>query len=102
MSIETTTIEPAVPAASPIPDLSVEGARVVAVAQLEFARKKYPELSRAAATARLDLVAAIIAMDEAEDIPGRHNLNEQLAVETALRDYGNAVAALIRGDTTEL
>lgn len=74
--------------------------RIGAVARLAFARKQNPDLVRAEAAARVDLAAAIMAMDEAEDIPGRHNLNEQVAVEAALRAYGHALADLIRGEAS--
>jgi len=82
-------------------DLGVEARRVQATARLAFARETHPELYRASAAARLDLAAAIIAMDEAEDIPGRHNLQEQADVEQALRAYGQALADLIRGEAAD-
>lgn len=75
-----------------------EMARVGAVSRLAFARKQHPELVKAEAQARVNLAAAIMAMDEAADQPGRHNLFEQAAVETALQEFGRALADLVRGE----
>lgn len=58
----------------------------------------HPVLAHKTAEARLDLAAAIIAMDESEGVPGRHNLNEQQAVNEALVAYGDSLASLIRGE----
>lgn len=80
--------------------LATDALRVQAISQLAFAREQYPDLGRAEASARLDLAAAIIAMDEAEDVPGRHNLQQQLNVNNALHAYGQAIADLIRGEST--
>lgn len=82
-------------------DLGIEARRVQAISRLAFAREQHPDLGRREASARLDLAAAIIAMDEVEDIPGRHNLQEQVAVEDALRAFGQAIADLIRGETPD-
>lgn len=82
-------------------DLGVEARRVQATARLAFAREMHPDLYHETAAARLDLAAAIIAMDEAEDVPGRHNLQEQADVEQALRAYGQALADLIRGEAAD-
>lgn len=82
------------------PDLAIAGARVSATLRLAFARKQHPDLIRAEAEVRLDVAAAIMAMDEAEDVPGRHNLGEQVAVEVALRAYGRALADLVRGEAS--
>ena len=75
-----------------------EMARVGAVSRLAFARKQNPELVKAEAQARVNLAAAILAMDEAADQPGRHNLFEQAAVEIALQEFGRALADLVRGE----
>ena len=75
-----------------------EEQRVGAVHRLAFAREQHPELSRRLAEAKVELAAAIIAMDEAADIPGRHNLHEQAAVETMTQRYAQALADLVRGD----
>lgn len=72
--------------------------RIDAIARLAFTRGTHPELSRAEASARVDLAAAIMAMDEAADVPGRHNMQEQAAVEVAVRAYADALAALVRGE----
>lgn len=72
--------------------------RLTATLRLTFARQTHPDLARSEAEARLDLAAAILAMDEAEDQPGRHNLVEQQAVNDALRAYGQALADLLRGE----
>lgn len=77
-----------------------ESMRVGAIYRLAFARKQHPELGRALAEAQLDVAAAIMAMDEAEDqVPVHHNLHEQVAVEAALKGYGQALADLIRGES---
>ena len=74
--------------------------RVAAIARLASARKQHPELGREEADARVDLAAAIIAMDEAADVPGHHNLVEQVAVEQAKDRYAQALANLIRGESS--
>lgn len=89
-----------IPEPAQILDLEVESRRVQATARLAFARKLHPELGRAAATARLDFVAAILAMDEAADIPHRNTLGEQAVVEEAMMAYGQALASLVRGETS--
>lgn len=76
-----------------------ELAKIQAVSRLAFARTTFPELRKAEAEARLVLAAAIIAMDDAGGLPGRHNLYEQELVNTALAEYGQALANLIRGET---
>lgn len=82
-----------------------ETQRIGAVARLAFARKTHPELGRAEASARVDLAAAIMAMDEAEDADGhgvhRHSMQEQAAVEVAVRAYADALAALVRGEVQD-
>lgn len=75
--------------------------RVSAMNRLAFARAQNRDLLQAESDARIDLAAAIMAMDEAEDRPGRHNLVEQQAVNDALIAYGNALADLIRGEKSE-
>lgn len=75
--------------------------RVSAMNRLAFARAQNRDLLQAEADARIDLAAAIMAMDETEDQPGKHNLVEQQAVNVALTAYGNALADLIRGETSE-
>lgn len=72
--------------------------RVSAMSRLAFARAQNRELLRAEAEARIDLAAAIIAMDATADQPGRHNLVEQQSVNVALTAYGNALADLLRGE----
>lgn len=72
--------------------------RVSAMNRLAFARAQNRDLLQWESDARIDLAAAIMAMDEAEDRPGRHNLVEQQAVNDALVAYGNALADLIRGE----
>lgn len=78
-----------------------EIARVSAVSVLGFARQKHPELRHAEAAARLDLAAAIIAMDavnERIDAGEKiHCMNEQAAVERAQHAYAQALADLVRG-----
>ena len=75
--------------------------RVGAVYRLASTRAQCPDLGHAEAAARLGLVAAIMALDEAEaaDIPGRHTLFEQAAVEDAKSAYVQALANLVRGES---
>lgn len=68
-----------------------------ASARLKVAGDVHPKLAEDEAKARVQLAAAILRMDDAEGLPGRHNLNEQAAVEVALQVYGQALAELIRG-----
>lgn len=75
-----------------------EAARVGATFRLAFAAKQHPELKRAEAEARLDLAAAIMAMDEADGDPMRHSLQEQAEVEAATDTYADALANLLRGE----
>lgn len=75
-----------------------EASRLGAVLRLSFARQQHPVLVREEAAARVDLAAAIMAMDESADVPGRHNLVEQIAVEQAKDRYGQALANLVRGE----
>lgn len=77
---------------------SGEAARIAAVARLAFARKQHPELGRAEAAARTQLAATIMTMDEADEAPGVHSLNEQAAVEHAKNAYSQALADLLRGE----
>jgi len=78
----------------------VEAARVGAAFRLVNSGEQSPELKHASSMARLDLVAAIIAMDEAEDVPGRHHLQEQADVKQALQGYGQAIANLVRSEAS--
>ena len=83
-----------------------EAARVGAVFRLMMMRERHPDLGRREAEARLELAAAIIAMDEADEaaaavtqgMPQRHTLHEQAAVERAKNAYAQALADLVRGD----
>lgn len=83
-----------------------EAARVGAVFRLTMMRERHPDLGRREADARIELTAAIIAMDEAEEaavtphpgMPLRHTLHEQAAVERAKHAYAQALADLVRGD----
>lgn len=95
----STSAAPGAAEAVPAPDASsVEAQRQNAVHRLALAHQSNPALYRAQARARVDLAAAILAMDDAAAVPGRHNLNEQLAVENALTAYGQALANLLRGE----
>ena len=77
---------------------------------LGMARHRNKDLSKAEAAAKLKLVAAIKAMDEAMEReqreidqqlnPRHHSLQEQAAVNVALKDYGQALADLIRGEVS--
>lgn len=75
--------------------------RVNATYRLSVMSQRHPQLQRAAAEARLDFVAAVISMDDADGVPGRHNLQEQADVEQKLRAYGQALADLVRGEAIQ-
>ena len=86
------------------PDLDAEAQRVAAVHRLATSKAFYPELRRAEAQARVQLAAAVIAMDEVEDriAAGEkiHSLYEQAAVERAKDAYAQALADLVRGESS--
>ena len=69
-----------------------------ATLRLAMNSEKSPELRKAEAQARLKLASAIILMDAKQDVIGQHNLNEQHMVNDALREYGNALAGLVRNE----
>lgn len=81
------------------PDTAREADRLAAIVTLSCAAECHPRLRRAERSARLDLAAAITAMDEAERTTAT-SLAEQAAVEMALHAYGQALADLLRGDTS--
>ncbi|WP_311245378.1 MULTISPECIES: hypothetical protein [unclassified Microbacterium] len=83
-------------------DFNTDADRINASMRLTVTSEHAPQLRRAAADARLDYVAAVMAMDAAESIPGRHNLQEQADVETALRALGQALADYARGEAAEI
>lgn len=82
-----------------------EAQRVAAVHPLAISKAFHPELRRAEAQARVQLAAAVIAMDEVEDriAAGEkiHSLYEQAAIERAKDAYAQALANLVRGSTAE-
>lgn len=69
-----------------------------ATLRLSMNGEKSPKLRKAEAEARLKLAAAIILMDAKQDVIGQHSLYEQHAVNEALRNYGNALASLVRNE----
>lgn len=75
-----------------------EAMRVQAVYRLATMRRARPDLGRAEASARVQLAAAILVMDEAADKPGRHNLQEQQQVNQCMEVYAQALADLLRGE----
>lgn len=77
---------------------SEEGKVVSGAFRVGMMRERHPELSKKLARAQYLLAAAIIAMDDAEDIPGRHNLQEQMAVERLMIEYAATLADLVRGE----
>lgn len=83
------------------PPIGISPQKLTAMLRLSMARDSYRDLVQAEAEARLDLAAAILAMDEAEDQPARHNLVEQQAVNDALTAYGQALANVLRGEVPE-
>lgn len=78
------------------PGSAAKTALLDAALLLSGTEERHPGLRKAEARARLDLVAAIIAMDQAKATGG--SLQAQVAVENTLMAYGNALANLIRGD----
>lgn len=84
---------------------------IAAIFRLDKARSAYPELARAEAQARLMLAEAIMEWDEKRfeveaakdrgDNPRPHDLYEQAAVNSALKAYGDALAALVRGEESD-
>lgn len=92
----------------PLGHLEAEMLRVQAISRLAFARKLHPDLNRAENDARVNLAAAILALDETQEKADAHNaagaefsmhtLNEQSAVESAILAYSQALAALVRGE----
>ncbi|MFF8917485.1 hypothetical protein ACF08M_30295 [Streptomyces sp. NPDC015032] len=64
--------------------------------------ERHPELKRRVADARLELAAAILAMDAVEERiqAGEkiHSLQEQAAVELAKNAYAQTLADLLRGE----
>jgi hypothetical protein len=93
-----------IPTAAVGEEVRREMARVSAVSVLSFARQKHPGLRHAEAAARLDLAAAIIAMDAVDEQieAGEkiHGMNEQAAVEHAQQVYAQALADLVRGEAS--
>ncbi|MBN9214730.1 MAG: hypothetical protein J0J04_07940 [Microbacterium sp.] len=83
------------------PTIDTAPQNLTALLRLAFARKTHRDLLHAEADARVNLAAAILAMDEAADQPGRHNLLEQQAVNDALTAYGQALANVLRGEVQE-
>lgn len=83
-------------------DLGVEAGRVGATYRMATMRERHADLGRAEAQARTDLAAAIIAMDEADELarrdPSRHSMQEQARVELAKARYAQALADLLRGE----
>lgn len=74
---------------------------------LELSENHHPKLAEAERLARLNLAAAINEWDSVErlidsgDLPGRHSLQEQAAVDQAALTYANALADLLRGEYPE-
>ena len=88
----------------PATDPEAEAQRVAAVHRLGISKAFHPELRRAEAQARVQLAAAVMAMDEVEDriAAGEkiHSLYEQAAVERAKDAYAQALADLVRGESS--
>jgi len=78
-----------------------EEQKVSAVYRLGVMSEKHPELKRRVADTRLELAAAILAMDAVDDRieSGEkiHSLQEQAAVGLAKNAYAQALANLLRG-----
>lgn len=80
------------------PNISEEGKAVRGAFRVGVMRERHPELSKKLAHAQNLLAYAIIDMDDAEDTPGRHSLQEQMVVERLMVEYTAALADLIRGE----
>lgn len=78
--------------------------RVGVINRLAFERKQQPEPVRAEAGVRVDLAAAIMGMDEVDERIENgekvHSLHQQAAVELATQRYQQALADLIRGESS--
>ena len=79
-----------------------EEQKVATVHRLSVMSERHPELKRRLADARLELAAAILAMDAVEERiqAGEkiHSLQEQAAVELAKNAHAQALADLLRGE----
>lgn len=79
-----------------------EEQKVAAVHRLSVMSERHPELKRRVADARLELAAAILAMDAVEERiqAGEkiHSVQEQAAVELAKNAHAQALADLLRGE----
>ncbi|MFJ1733261.1 hypothetical protein [Streptomyces sp. NPDC088254] len=79
-----------------------EEQKVAAVHRLGVMTSKHPKLKSRLADARLELAAAILAMDAVEERiqAGEkiHSLQEQAAVEQAKNAHAQALADLLRGE----
>lgn len=79
-----------------------EEQKVAAVHRLSVMSERHPELKRRVADARLELAAAILAMDAVEERiqAGEkiHSFQEQAAVELAKNAHAQALADLLRGE----
>ncbi|MCX4405943.1 MULTISPECIES: hypothetical protein [unclassified Streptomyces] len=79
-----------------------EEQKVAAVHRLSVMSERHPELARRVADARLELGAAILAMDAVDERiqAGEeiHSLQEQAAVELAKNAHAQAFADLLRGE----
>lgn len=73
-----------------------EAARVGATFTLAMHKKLYPDLNRALAEARLDLAAAIQALDRAVD-KGEPGIAEDIIVSHTTTAHAQALADLLRG-----
>lgn len=99
--MSTTTASPAHAVLPTGLDFDTDADRVNAAMRLTMTAERAPGLRRTFANARLDFVAAVMKMDAAEGVPGRHNLQEQANVETALRAMGQALADYARGEVAK-
>lgn len=79
-----------------------EEQKVAAVHRLSVMSERHPKLKRRVADARLELAAAVLAMDAVEERiqAGEkiHSLQEQAAVELAKNAHAQALADLLRGE----
>lgn len=75
-------------------------AEVCATFTLGMHRQRFPELTRAEAQARLRLAAAIMSFDELSEA-GENTLFAQARIETETINYRDALADLLRGETSD-
>jgi multidrug resistance efflux pump len=82
-------------------DPSTFRARLATANRLAILKLQYRDLAQVEESARLEVAAAIEAIDESEGDANRGDLEWLKAdLDTALKNYGTAMADLIRGEAS--